>query len=179
MVSYSTPPEAIDERFIEILIEELGPKGPRLPAGEDDQTLPIPPKPASHDDELLPLPLEPLEDTVLDHPPLPQEVPAAAPLVLRIVEPGEPDQVVKLAGNAIGIGRSRINTVVVRCPRVSRKHLRVWMEAGAVWVEEMTGNHIMSVNGVRMPRARLQLNDEVQVGSVKLFVESQESGESQ
>ncbi|MGQ9649263.1 MAG: FHA domain-containing protein [Phycisphaerae bacterium] len=178
MVSYSTPPEAIDERFIEILIEELGPKGPPPLTGEDDQTLARASRSISHDDELLPLPPEPLEDTVLDHPPLPQDAPAAAPPVLRIVEPGEPDQVVKLAGEAIGIGRSRTNTVVVRCPRVSRKHLRVWMEAGAIWIEEMTGNHIMSVNGVKMPRARLQLNDEVQVGSVKIFVEPEESGES-
>jgi pSer/pThr/pTyr-binding forkhead associated (FHA) protein len=94
-----------------------------------------------------------------------------------VVEPGEQDQIVRLSGRPVGIGRSRINTVVVRCPSVSRKHIRVWTEAGAVWIEEMTGNHRMSVNGIKMPRARLQLNDEVQVGSVKIYLEPEESGE--
>jgi len=49
------------------------------------------------------------------------------------------------------------------------------MEEGVVWVEEMTGNHRMSVNGTKMSRARLQLNDEVQVGSVKIYLEPEEN----
>ena len=177
MVVYSTPPEGIDDKFIQILIEELGPKGPPVPDGEDGQPRGLPARPASYSDDLLPCSLEHLDEASTDQASSRPDGPAIAtgPLVLRVVEPESREQVVKLTGRPIGIGRSRINTVVVRCPRVSRKHLRVWMEEGVVWVEEMTGNHRMSVNGTKMSRARLQLNDEVQVGSVKIYLEPEEN----
>lgn len=180
MVAYSTPPEAIDERFVQILIEELGPKAPPAPDADDDHARGPTARSVSRSEDLLPAFPEAFDDTLTDEPPPCPDQPAVAagPLMLRVVEPGEQDQIVKLSGRPIGIGRSRINTVVVRCPNVSRKHLRAWTEAGAVWIEEMTGNHRMCVNGIKMPRARLQLNDEVQVGSVKIYLEPEESGES-
>jgi pSer/pThr/pTyr-binding forkhead associated (FHA) protein len=184
MVKYSTPPEAIDDKFIQILIQELGPKGPARTHAKTSPTAP----PAADSsstalgDELL-LP-DPDDEPAVELPPeSPAEFPAGPAVtpgqcILRVVEEGRPEQIVKLSDQPISIGRSRENTIVVTCDCVSRRHLHVWIEGPAVWVEEVSTHRRMYVNGTRMPRSRLQLNDEVRVGTVRIYLEPDNNGSS-
>ncbi len=184
MVKYSTPPEAIDDKFIQILIEELGPKGSaRVSAKTSQAAAPVADSSSTAlgDEPLLPdLDDEPAVDLPVESPAEFPAGPAIAPgqCVLRVVEEGRPEQIVKLSDQPISIGRSRENTVVVTCDRVSRRHLRVWIEGHAVWVEEISTHRRMYVNGTKMPRSRLQPNDEVRVGTVRIYLEPEDSGSS-
>jgi hypothetical protein len=177
MVAYSTPPEALDDKFIQILIEELGPKAPSPACAESSQTAwPVaePVLPLADDEPLLPdLAVKPPSEP----PPESPGGPAVAPgrWVLRVVEEDGPGQLVNLSDQPVSIGRSRMNTVVVKCSRVSRRHLRVWMEGPAVWIEELSNHRRMYVNGTKMPRSRLQPNDEVRVGTVRVYLEPDDS----
>ena len=179
MVAYSTPPEAIDDKFIQILIQELGPKGAARASPKPNQTASAAADSSSTalGDELLP---DVADEPAVELPPESPAGPAVAPgqCVLRVVEEGRPEQIVKLSDQPISIGRSRENTVVVTCDRVSRRHLRVWIEDAAVWVEEVSVHRRMYVNGTRMPRSRLQLNDEVRVGTVRIYLEPDDNGSS-
>ncbi len=180
MVAYSTPPEAIDDKFIQILIQELGPKGPARAGAKTSQAV----APAADSsstalgDELL---LPDLDDEpAVELPPESPAGPAITPgqCVLRVVEEGRPEQIVKLSDQPISIGRSRENTVVVTCDRVSRRHLHVWIEGAAVWVEEVSTHRRMYVNGTKMPRSRIQPNDEVRVGTVRIYLEPDDNSSS-
>lgn len=173
MTAYSNSPESLDERFIQILIEELG-DGSML-SSESVEGRSSGFKTDASAEEAADEPIHLLGDEVL--------TPKAAPAVgeqkpatgtgrwhLRVIEADGREQTVKLAGHPVSIGRSRRNTVVVRCSRVSRRHLRIWTEGEALWVEEVSDHHRMSVNGIQMPRSWLQPDDEIEVGSVRILV---------
>jgi predicted component of type VI protein secretion system len=73
-----------------------------------------------------------------------------------------------IAGQAIGIGRDRLNTVVVRDPTASRFHAEIRREAGG-FVLHPHGSSGTLVNKRRVGNpVRLQAGDRIEIGNVEL-----------
>ncbi len=55
--------------------------------------------------------------------------------------------------------------------KVSRRHARLWVEAGALWVEDLGSRHGTLVNGVKLNYAmQFKPDDFIQVGETLLQV---------
>jgi len=161
MSDRTVPLEAIDDDFVRVMMEELSWRSP-TPA-------PAPPhghvatKPEPH-------PGQPVPDAGSDTADA-ASVFATAQWRIRVTEEDGPDHVLLLSETPITIGRSRSNTVVVQCPRVSRRHLQIWVDEGWPRIVDLSGRLHMKVNGVRVSGSTLQNQDVVEIGSVSIFVE--------
>ena len=62
------------------------------------------------------------------------------------------------------IGRSPEVDVVLPSQMVSRRHARIWLEEGVLTVEDLGSRNGIGVNGRRVLRAQLSLDDQLMVG---------------
>jgi hypothetical protein len=173
MVEYSTPPEAIDDAFIQVLAKELIWKtaSPAAGAGQeespgrqrsDDETASSAPTPPSQAGHLV------SRDSGRS---ASGEQMTAACWRVRVVEAKGPEQLLTFEHGPVTIGRSPANSIAVRCVRVSRKHVRIWLDEAGPWAEDLSGRGRLRVNGTRMPSSRLQPGDVIEIGTVKIYVE--------
>jgi hypothetical protein len=178
MNDHTVPASAIDEKFIQILMEELDWETPSSAPGEGQSPSGPSAAPAVTKQNGPSAPSSPAADPghfPVSSSALPFDEMPPGQLYLRVIDLGGFEQTVKLSEQPVTIGRSRTNTVVVRCSRVSRNHLRIWLDGPAIWVEETSDRQRMCVNGVRMSRSRLRANDEVRVGDVRIYVEREDT----
>ena len=57
--------------------------------------------------------------------------------------------------------------------KVSRRHARVWLESGGIWIADENSRHGTLVNGVKINYAlQLKPGDTIQVGETLLAVEA-------
>jgi len=161
MVDQTVPLEAIDDDFVRVMMEELSWRPPAashvVPAGHAG------PNTDRHADQPVPDADHDIADTA--------NVFAPVQWRIRVTERDGPEHVLFLSETPITIGRSRSNAVVVRCPRVSRRHLQVWVDEGWPRIVDLSGRLHMKVNGVRVSGSSLQNQDIVEIGSVCIFVE--------
>jgi hypothetical protein len=174
VVEYSTPPEAIDDAFRQILAEELMWKtAPSDAPGEES---------SHHHDSAGVTPSAPRAKSVASSarlsparqpvgPPTRGSDVVAAHWRVRVIEEKGPEQLVTFSHGPVTVGRSPVNTIAVRCPRVSRKQIRIWLDEAGPWAEDLSGRGRMRVNGTRMPSSRLQPNDVIEIGSVRIYIE--------
>jgi hypothetical protein len=71
----------------------------------------------------------------------------------------------------IVIGRSRECDVTVDDPNVSRRHAELRQENGAFWIVDLGSTNGVEVNGERVERARLELDDTIVLGTTELRFE--------
>ncbi|MSP91326.1 MAG: FHA domain-containing protein [Myxococcales bacterium] len=70
------------------------------------------------------------------------------------------------------IGRSTTCGIFVPDRRISREHSRVWLEDGALWVEDLGSHNGTYVNGQRVTRLAIQIGDTIRVGTSQFLVEN-------
>jgi pSer/pThr/pTyr-binding forkhead associated (FHA) protein len=107
------------------------------------------------------------------------EAPPAAPSKsvrwqLRVVHKDRPECVLPLEDKPVTIGRGRENAIAVRCDRVSREHARFRLDEHRPRVDDLGSRNGILVNGVKVPAAYLKPNDEVKIGSVRIYLEAAE-----
>ncbi len=93
---------------------------------------------------------------------------------LRVVHKDRPECVLPLEDKPVTIGRGRENAIAVRCERVSREHARIWLDKHRPRVDDLGSRNGILVNGVKVPAAYLKPNDEVKIGSVRIYLEAAE-----
>lgn len=167
MVNYSTPPEALDDTFIRIFVDELTPSRPWPTggaAGEEAGTAEL-----SDDSSQAASPADPSARREEEKAGRPAR--ASGRWRLRIIEEDGPEHLVPVGDKPITVGRSRDNLIIVRCPRVSRQHVRIWADEEGLHVKDLGVRKRMRVNGVKRSQARLRAEDVVQIGSVSIYVE--------
>lgn len=64
------------------------------------------------------------------------------------------------------LGRAAESDVVLAYQSVSRRHARIWADAGELWIEDLGSSNGIEVNGMRTIRGCLVDGDEVQVGEI-------------
>ncbi|HEX2044775.1 MAG TPA: DUF3662 and FHA domain-containing protein [Gaiellaceae bacterium] len=69
------------------------------------------------------------------------------------------------------IGRSRECDVTLDDPNVSRRHAELRRENGAFWIVDLGSTNGVEVNGERVERARLDLDDRIVLGTTELRFE--------
>jgi pSer/pThr/pTyr-binding forkhead associated (FHA) protein len=70
----------------------------------------------------------------------------------------------QITGEVI-LGRESDCDVVFGSNRVSRRHCRLWPQAGAIWVEDLTSTHGTQVNGEMVKQAMLRDGDQLGIGT--------------
>lgn len=160
MVDEPVSPEAIDDEFIRVMMEELAWRHPAPPAVRSRSAAGAA---AGHRDAGTPS-----AKVATAGPGGPA---AAGQWHLRIMEKDGVEHVVPLSEAPITIGRSRSNSVIVQCPQVSRRHAQVWLEEGWPRIVDLSGRWHMKINGVKMPGSSLQNGDVIEIGSVRILVE--------
>ena len=169
-----------------------------LAADESDTAVALPSLPdvktpdTSADVETIPLEPSPLEPASVKPPlveppsvepssPAVSEITPAAPVPgkpmrwqLRVVCTDKPECVLPLEDKPVTIGRGRENAIVLNCHRVSREHARIRLDENRPRVDDLDSRNGILVNGVKVPAAYLRPNDEVLIGSVRIYVEAAE-----
>jgi len=184
--------DRLDETFMTIMIEELAQSTPQSQSGipmesaedlatgesETDVALSLPPdlKISDTPEEEVTIALEPPPG----EPPQPavSEIRPAAPAShqsmrwqLRIVQTDKPECIMPLEDKPVIIGRGGESAIVLNCNRVSREHARIRLDENRPRVDDLGSRNGTLVNGVKVPAAYLKPNDEVLIGSVRIYME--------
>jgi Protein of unknown function (DUF3662)/FHA domain len=77
----------------------------------------------------------------------------------------------ELTGGTMVIGRSRECDLTLSDPNVSRRHAEIRREEGGHWIVDLGSTNGVEVNGKRVPRARLEDDDLVVLGTTELRFE--------
>lgn len=95
---------------------------------------------------------------------------ASGPPLLRVVRGVSPFAVYEVS-RPLSLGRGQENDIVVADPRVSRRHARIALEAGALAIEDLESSNGTFVNGAAVQRRILEAGDVILVGETELRVE--------
>jgi sigma-B regulation protein RsbU (phosphoserine phosphatase) len=90
--------------------------------------------------------------------------PAMAAATLLVVE-GQERRMVTLQKLPFSIGRKPGNDLVLSDPRVSREHAVITVDNDAVWLIDQGSKHGTYVNGQRVDRWQLKVNDRLEFGA--------------
>ena len=195
MTHGSTVLNRLDEAIIKIMIEELAQSTPQsqagiptesvedLATGELETTVLLSPPPdvetPDTSADLEPIALEP--SSVKPTQPAASKATPAEPAPkrtvrwqLRIVRNDKPECILPLEDKPVTIGRGQENAIVLDCTRVSREHARIRLDENRPRVDDLDSRNGILVNGVKVPAAYLKPNDEVLIGSVRIYVEAAE-----
>ena len=77
----------------------------------------------------------------------------------------------ELTGGSTVIGRSRECDITLSDPNVSRRHAEIRGEEGGHWIVDLESTNGVEVNGKRVPRAQLEHDDLVVLGTTELRFE--------
>lgn len=83
-----------------------------------------------------------------------------------------------VAGDGVKIGRSKSNDVVLDDESISGKHARMFIEDGAVVVEDTDSINGIEVNGKAAKRAKLEKGDVVTIGMTQITAVGEEEKEA-
>jgi len=191
MAGWSMVHDRLDEAFIKIMIEELAQSVPQsqdkaslesvedLAAGQWDKwdtaiAAPSPPdlEIPTEEESGEAGSVEPTQPTVSDAPPAAPD--KSVRWQLRVVHKNRPECLLPLEDKPVTIGRDRENAIVARCDRVSLQHARFWLDEHRPRVDDLGSRNGILVNGVKVPAAYLRPNDEVRIGSVRVYVQTGE-----
>ncbi len=75
-----------------------------------------------------------------------------------------------MRGEALVVGRARPADVAIKDPSLSRQHASFSWSRDGVWVEDLRSTNGTKVNGKKIKRAKIGLNDEISLGSVTVAV---------
>jgi len=196
----STILDRLDDAFVKIMIEELAQNTTQsqsglpmesaedLTSGEAETAvagLAIPnTQSPSSSDTLGSIPMEPMTDEPISNEPTTPTIsevasvqPAPSKTVrwqLRIVQQDKPECILPLEGKPITIGRGGKSEIVLNCNRVSREHAVIRFDENRPRVDDLGSQNGTLVNGIKVPAALLKQNDEILIGSVRIYVETSE-----
>jgi predicted nucleic acid-binding Zn-ribbon protein len=102
-------------------------------------------------------------------------MPRQAMLLFSTPKGGEQEFVLSTAGET-SIGRHHQCTITVAQPSVSRKHARLWFEAGGFYIEDLGSSNGTYVNNQRVTRVSLTDGDALRCGDFKLDFRETEGG---
>lgn len=102
-------------------------------------------------------------------------MPRQAMLLFSTPEGGEQEFVLSTEGET-SIGRHPQCTITVAQPSVSRKHARLWYEAGGFYIEDLGSSNGTYVNNQRVTRVSLTDGDALRCGDFKLDFREDEGG---
>jgi Protein of unknown function (DUF3662)/FHA domain len=77
----------------------------------------------------------------------------------------------ELARDSVVIGRSRECDLTIDDPNVSRRHAEIRQEQGGWWIVDLGSTNGVEVNGKRVDRARLEVDDAIVLGTTELRFE--------
>jgi len=77
----------------------------------------------------------------------------------------------ELTTERLVLGRSRDCDITLEDANVSRRHAEVVLEDGAWWIVDLGSTNGVEVNGERVKRARLELDDHIVLGRTELVFE--------
>jgi hypothetical protein len=77
----------------------------------------------------------------------------------------------ELARDSLVIGRSRECDLTLDDPNVSRRHAEIRQEQGGWWIVDLGSTNGVEVNGKRVERARLEVDDAIVLGTTELRFE--------
>jgi FHA domain/FhaA, N-terminal domain len=89
---------------------------------------------------------------------------------LEITEPGRPRRRVTLGGGPLRVGRSADCELVLRDPRVSRRHARLQGRDGLLVLTDLGSTNGTFVNGYRISEVVLGEGDRIEMGQTTLLV---------
>ena len=95
-------------------------------------------------------------------------------IVVNIRRPGHPERRVTLGQGVANPGRADDNDVVLTDIGVSRRHARVLVQPGGVFVEDLSSGNGTYFRGMRIDRQAIQSGDEVLIDPFTLSFEVQE-----
>lgn len=133
-----------------------------IPPGPSDLLHSVPPPPDEHeplDPELDPATYEAptfVRPSLIEQDPVP---------VVEIIQGNEAGRSYRFEKDAISIGRSLDNDIVLTDIAVSRRHMRLTRQGNNVQVEDMGSGNGTLINGVKMARSPLGPSDRVEVGN--------------
>ncbi len=99
--------------------------------------------------------------------PAPERPPSAR---LQVREGGE-ERAVSLPPGGVSVGKDPSNDVVLSCPFVSGRHLRVEAEGGRWWVRDLGSTNGTRLDGLAVSRAELTAGAVVRAGDAELWLE--------
>jgi Flp pilus assembly CpaF family ATPase len=81
-------------------------------------------------------------------------------------------ETMKVSDESVSIGRDDANDVVLRSPFVSRRHARIFREAGLYYVESLGLNEVVVANKPlpHKARRRVEFGDEIRIGEFSLMM---------
>jgi hypothetical protein len=91
-------------------------------------------------------------------------------LTIEVLAPGAPPRTVAFHKAPVSIGRSSDNDLVLDDPEVSRRHARVVVSDGGLWIEDAGSTGGMEVDGRRVERAELRRGARIGLGKSELRV---------
>ena len=69
------------------------------------------------------------------------------------------------------IGRSRVCTITIDDPNISRRHAEIRRQDGGYWIADLGSTNGLEINGRREQRARLSHGDRIVIGRTDLAFE--------
>ncbi|WFB36108.1 FHA domain-containing protein [Kiritimatiellota bacterium B12222] len=94
------------------------------------------------------------------------------PYLLLLDKKGVPVREWKLGEHPLHVGRSERMDVCVDDPRLSRKHFKIEVREGRVWVSDLQSSTGLKVNGIAQESAHLKPGDMIEAGDTQFFYEA-------
>ena len=79
-------------------------------------------------------------------------------------------QVIKISGRFPCIIGRQSPDLMIKDSTLSRKHCQLVVEAGGLFIEDLGSSHGTEVNGARIKRMRLRIDDHIKLGDARLKV---------
>jgi diguanylate cyclase (GGDEF)-like protein len=90
---------------------------------------------------------------------------------ILLLDEGAVVKKIPLVTGSLVIGRSDDADVVISSKDVSRRHARVTCDGSTVWIEDMDSTNGTLVNGVKIKKTELHLEDEVGIGDLVILLD--------
>lgn len=102
----------------------------------------------------------------------PSAIPSAAPRIDLTLDVSGPsgDRTVGFRSAPILVGRASDSDLVLDDPRVSRRHARILVEEGALWIEDLGSSTGMDIDGRIADRAPLRRSSTIRLGDTTVTV---------
>ena len=75
-----------------------------------------------------------------------------------------------ITGNGVSIGRLKTNNVQLNDNMVSRCHARIWCEGDNIYIEDLGSKNGTYLEDKNISKAQVKKNQEIRIGSYRLFV---------
>lgn len=83
---------------------------------------------------------------------------------------GEHATAIGSPNTATTIGRSSLNTLQILARSASKRHAKLFISDGEVWIEDLNSHNGTCVNGKRINRMKLSEEDRIQIGKINISI---------